>query len=67
MEFDRNQLKAEIYRSGYKLNDIGEWLGITREAVTSKQKGKARWSREDIVKIAEHIGRDKILDIFFAE
>lgn len=67
MTFDKNMFKAEIIRSGFKMGELAEWFNVKPQAVTSKILGKTKWSREDIVIVAEHIGRDKILDIFFAE
>lgn len=67
MTFDRNMLKAELIRSGFKIADLSEWLGLSREAVNSKMLGKTKWSREEIVSVAEHLGRENTLNIFFAE
>lgn len=67
MSFNKELLKAELKAKGYRMADLEDWLNVSRSTIAFKSNGTIRWAREDIVEIARHIGRDKILDIFFAD
>lgn len=67
MNFD--DLNAEIARCGLSIPKLADKIGIGKKAMYSRMRGDTSFSQSEIAKISKvlNLGKDKILDIFFAD
>lgn len=62
-------LKSKINKSGISITAIASKLGLSREAVYHKMKGKSEFSATEIVVLTEvlHLSRDERDKIFLTK
>lgn len=66
---DCNELRAQMVRRGFKVDDLAEKMGISRSAFYRKLNGSSEFDREEISKLSEllKLGSKEVYDIFFAK
>lgn len=64
-----NELRAQMLRKGFKVENFAEKLGISKSAFYRKLKGTSEFDREEISKISEllELQPKDVYDIFFAK
>ncbi len=63
--FNKKEFCRTIEDAGYTLKDVADKLGICVPSLYRKMNGQSDFYRNEIVKIAELIGFEKIGIIFF--
>ncbi|WP_071583955.1 helix-turn-helix domain-containing protein, partial [Bacillus licheniformis] len=68
MKFNYNRLKAERIARGLTVQDMADFLGISKGTYSKKENGKIALTVEDFSLISNRLGikREKI-DIFFTK
>ena len=63
----QKELEAELVRANVTRDQLAAELGIDKSTLSKKINGKSDWKISEVNIIAQHIGGDKIRDIFFAQ
>lgn len=64
MDF-RSQLRGALIAHGYTLQSTAEILGISVQSMTKRLKNRSGWRQADISRLADLIGKEQTLAIFF--
>ncbi len=65
--FDKEALQAELILHHISMKTLASLLNTSETTISRKMNGICQWKQEDLVHIADIIGREKMISIFFTK
>ena len=65
--FNEKKFRLVLFEKGVSLQEIAALIGTTSVTLYRKMSGESDFYRKEISQICDFIGREYLVDIFFAE
>lgn len=62
----KERLLEVLNRERYRIKDLAEWLGISKQAAYNKVNGKTLWTYDDLKALRLKLGTKNFDYIFFS-